>query len=341
VNSKYISDQVQDFLLQDTVRHRADTVALAVKTTNDTARVADTVIHKKIHTFSIKQISPPVDTTSVCARNPISDVTFYDSLNITARINESYLKNVPFIFAEVDRKKENASKEILIKHLKDGKDLPVMPFHENWIILIVLVAAFIYSSIRTFSKNFISEVIRFFSFRSVGDPVSGDISEVYRWQSTIVNLISFFNIALFIYFAATYYDFIPGGISGILLWVIAFVLVVLAITLRHLACYITGSLSGQKQIFNEYMVTVYQSYRYAGLILFVLVIILSYTEIFPDKYIFITGLIAITVLYFMRIIRLFLIFIKKDVSILYLILYLCALEFLTVLVTVKYFTGLF
>jgi hypothetical protein len=336
-----ISDQEQDFQLQDTVKHKADTAVHAVKTTNDTVRVADTVPQKKIHTLSIKQIALPADTVSVCTRNPISDVTFYDSLNITTRIKESDLNKVPFVFAEINRKKESAAKEILIKHLKDGKDLPVKPFHEDWIILIILVAAFLYSSIRTFSKNFISELIRFFSFRGVGDPVSRDIGEVYRWQSTIVNLISFFNIALFIYCVASYYDFIPRGLSGILFWVSAFVLVALTITIRHLVCYVTGSVSGQKQIFNEYMVTVYQSFRYAGLLLFVLVIILSYTEFLPAQSIFITGFIAFSVLYLMRIIRLLLIFIKKDVSILYLILYLCALEFLPVLVTVKYFTGLF
>jgi hypothetical protein len=230
---------------------------------------------------------------------------------------------------------------VITKHLKDGKELPVRPFHEDWIILVVLAAAFLYSSIRTFSKNFLPEIIRFFSFRGVGDPVSGDIGEVYHWQSTIVNLISFFNVALFVYCAAFYYDFIPAGISGILFWSIAFFAVALIVTLRHLVCFATGVISGQKQIFNEYMVTVYQSYRYAALILFILVIILSYTELFSAQTIFTLGLIGFSALYLMRIIRLLLIFIKRDVSVLYLILYLCALEFLPVLVTAKYFTGLF
>ncbi|MGD0341915.1 MAG: DUF4271 domain-containing protein [Bacteroidales bacterium] len=281
------------------------------------------------------------DTISVCTRNAISDVTFHDSLNLVTRINETELNKFPFIFTEINRKRENATRQVLIKHLKEGKDLPVNPFHEDWIILIVLAASFLYSSIRTFSKNFFPEVIRFFSFRGVGDPVSGNIGEVYHWQSTLVNLISFFNIALFIHCAAVYYDFIPAGISGILFWVIAFVAVALIITIRHLICYVTGNISGQKQIFNEYIVTVYQSYRYAALILFILVIILSYTELFTAKTIFTTGLIAFSALYLMRIIRLLLIFMKRGVSILYLILYLCALEFLPVLITVKYFTGLF
>jgi hypothetical protein len=341
VNSMNTSDQEQDFQIRDTVKHKADTSANAIKSATDTFRVADTVTRKKIHPVSLKQISFPVDTISVSARNSISDVTFYDSTNLITRINEKELNRFPFIFTEKNRKREDAAMVTLTKHLKEGKNLPIRLFHEDWIIFIVLAAAFIYSSLRTFSKNFFPEVIRFFSFRGVGDPVAGDISEVYRWQSTIVNLISFFNIALFIYCAASYYDFIPPKIPGILCWAIAFVMVALAITSRHLICYITGRLSGQKQIFNEYMITVYQSFRYSGLILFILVIIVSYTEFFSPQSVFISGFIAFSALYLMRIIRLLLIFIKRSMSILYLILYLCALEFLPVLVTVKYFTGLF
>jgi hypothetical protein len=336
-----ISDQEKDFQLRDSAKHMADTSVHTIRSKADTARITDSIPQRKIHALSVKQIALPADTTSICARNAISDVSFYDSLNLLTRINEKNLNRFPFIFTEKNRKREDALKSMLKMHLKDGKELPVRPFHEDWIILIVLVAAFLYSSIRTFSKNFFPEVIRFFSFRGVGDPVSGDIGEVYRWQSTIVNLISFFNVALFVYCAASYYDFIPAGIPGILFWAIAFLAVALIVTLRHLVCYVTGNISGQKQIFNEYMITVYQAYRYAALILFILVILLSYTELFSAQMIFTIGLIAFSALYLMRIIRLLLIFIKRDVSVLYLILYLCALEFLPVLVTVKYFTGLF
>jgi len=336
-----ISDQEQVFQVRDSVKPTADTSVHVLRSTADTVGVADSFPQKKFHSFSIKQIALPADTTSFCTRNAVSDVTFYDSLNLLTRINETDLNRFPFIFTEKNRNRENALKSVLTKHLKDGKEIPERPFHEDWIILVVLVAAFLYSSIRTFSKNFFPEIIRFFSFRGVGDPVSGDIGEVYHWQSTIVNLISFFNIALFVYCAASYYEFIPAGISGILFWAIAFLSVALIVTLRHLVCFVTGTISGQKQIFNEYMVTVYQLYRYASLIFFVLVILLSYTDLFSAKTIFIIGLTSFLALYLMRIIRLLLIFIKRDVSVLYLILYLCALEFLPVLVTAKYFTGLF
>jgi hypothetical protein len=304
-----ISDQGQVSQVSDSAKHKADTSVHALRSEADTARITDSVPLKKFHALSVKQIAIPIDTTSICARNAISDVTFYDSVNLLTHINEKDLNRFPFIFTEKNRKREDALKSVITKHLKDGKELPVRPFHEDWIILVVLAAAFLYSSIRTFSKNFLPEIIRFFSFRGVGDPVSGDIGEVYHWQSTIVNLISFFNVALFVYCAAFYYDFIPAGISGILFWSIAFFAVALIVTLRHLVCFATGVISGQKQIFNEYMVTVYQSYRYAALILFILVIILSYTELFSAQTIFTLGLIGFSALYLMRIIRLFLFYI--------------------------------
>jgi len=70
------------------------------------------------------------------------------------------------------------------------------------------------------------------------------------------------------------------------------------------------------------------------------VVLLAYTVFLSDHVFFSIGAIALIVFYLYRIIRLFLIFIKRNMSILYLILYLCALEILPVLILVRYFTGL-
>jgi hypothetical protein len=102
-----------------------------------------------------------------------------------------------------------------------------------------------------------------------------------------------------------------------------------------------GWLTGQTDLWDEYIITIYQTYRYTAFAFFILVIFLAYSEILPYKAFFIIGYIAFVALYLMRIARLFLIFLKRNVSILYLILYLCALEFLPVAVLIRYVTGLF
>jgi hypothetical protein len=286
-------------------------------------------------------ISEQNDTTAVCFRNSISDVTFYDSVNLVTKIDRTHRIEFPYIFIEKNRLREARAKETLMEHLKEGKSVPVQLFHADWIILVILVAAFLYSILRQFSQKLIPEVTRFFFFRGIDDPASRDIGGLFHWESTIINLVSFISLALFAYCSAHYYDFIPYGISGFFFWLIALGIIIAILTLRHGVCLITGSLSGEDEAFNEYLVTVYQSYRFMALVLFVLVILVSYTTLLPSKTIFHLGFFSMAVFYLMRIIRLFLIFIKRNISILYLILYLCALEFLPVLITLKYFTGLF
>jgi hypothetical protein len=282
-----------------------------------------------------------IDTISVSERSHISDITFYDSANVITRIDKDQINGFPYKFIEKNRLRESEFRTVLIKHLKDGEEVAVRPFHDDWIVTIILIAAFIYASIKTFSRKFFPGVMRFLLFKGVGESESGETGELFHWQSTIINFISFSNIALFVFCIAFYYGALPVFLPGFISWLIALGMVILAITFRHIFCLITGRMSGEKEVFDEYIITLYQSYRYLALILFILVILLAYTDIFAPKTLILAGFISFAVLYAIRIIRLFLIFIKRNVSILYLILYLCALEFLPVAVIVKSVTGLF
>ncbi|MCX6333957.1 MAG: DUF4271 domain-containing protein [Bacteroidia bacterium] len=274
-------------------------------------------------------------------RSHISDITFYDSANLITRIDKNHLNGFPYQFIEKNRQQESKSRASLIKQLRDGDDLAVSPFHEDWTVFIILIAAFFYASVPAISRKLFPGVTRFFLFRGIGEAEARDTGELFHWQSTIFNFISFSIIALFTYFVAYSYGALPASISGIFLWLIALGSVVIAITFRHISCIITGRFSGEKEAFDEYIVTFYQSYRYLALILFVLVILLSYTKIFSSRTLFLAGYISFAAFYMLRIVRLFLIFIKRNVSVLYLILYLCALEILPVAVVTKYITGLF
>jgi hypothetical protein len=336
-----ISEQDVNIKFQDSVRNKSDTSAQQLQVPADTFKRVDTVPVKKVIIHTREKIFENIDTTALCKRNFISDVTFYDTANIITRIDNTKINGFPALFIEKNKLQEAEARELRIVGLKEGNKLPVHPFHDDWVIIVLLFAAFLYSSIRTFSKRLFPDVIRFFLFRGIGDLSARETGELFHLQSTLTNLISFFNIALFACCAAFYYDFIPFGISRFAVWLIAFGIIVIAVTLRHIICFIIGRASGEKEAFDEYLLTIYQSYRFTAIILFVLVILLVYTSFSPPKSLILTGFIAIAILYSMRIMRLFMIFIKRNISILYLILYLCALEFLPVVISVKYFTGLF
>jgi hypothetical protein len=277
------------------------------------------------------------DTTSVCARNSIADVTLYDSLSFVRNIDQLPPVFFPYQFAE---KHLPVTYIKVINNLKDGRDLPQKPLHHDWIIVIVFLVAYLWLIVRTTTRNIFPEITRFILFRGINELSARDTGSLFTWQSTILNFISFMVIGLFAYCAADWYDFIPAGFPPFLFMLTSMGAVILTVTSRHFICLAAGSLSGESEVFNEYLINVYQSYRFSSVILFAVVILLVYTVILPPRIIFTLGTIALIIFYLLRVFRLFLIFMKRNISVLYLILYLCALEILPVLILVKYFTGL-
>jgi Domain of unknown function (DUF4271) len=281
----------------------------------------------------------PVDTTAICRKNPLYDLIYSESG--TQGIYQDYSGSFPFLFTGINKKRESEAMGTLRNQLKDGKDIPPRQFHSDWMILIVIISATLYATLSAFYGRLFREVKRFLLFRGIGDPIMRDTGTLFIWKSTLLNLISFFNIALFSFCAAEYYDIFPDRIPGFVIWLICFAIIVAGVTSRHIISYLTGKMSNGEEIFDEYLLTYYQSYRFMGLGLFILTILLSYTSFLTPKSFLISGFIIAGFFYLMRVLRLFLIFMKRNTSILYLILYLCALEFLPVLVLLKYLTGLF
>jgi hypothetical protein len=281
-----------------------------------------------------------LDTILVCSRNPVADVTFYDSANVITTIVPGSVSRFPFIFIEKNSAREAEERATLVKQLRPGQIISDRPLNDDWVILIILTGALLYSLIKNTSKSLLPEISRFFLFRGVTDPVSRDMGGLFHWQSTIMNLVSFMTISLFAYCIAEINNLIPPGFNGLTLWLLLTAIIIIAITLRHIVCYITGNISGKRDEFHEYLLGIYQSYRFGALVLFIIVILLMYTTILPQRVSIYSGVLTLGLMYLLRILRLLVIFIKRNISIFYLILYLCALEILPVLISVKYLSGL-
>jgi hypothetical protein len=281
-----------------------------------------------------------VDTTSLCQRNAVSDVTFYNPAFVIRSIYPGHTDRFPVIFTETTARIHSEKLAIFEEHLRPGEKLPPKLFHDDWVIGIILSAIILFSLVQASSKSIQPRILRFFLLRGTKEEGSRDMPGIFQWQSTILNLSSFLIIGVFAYFAVSYYEMIPRGIPGFVVWLIISGVIIISLTLRHIVCVGTGTLSGQNEVFLDYLQTVYQFYRFGAVFLFFLVIMMAYTSLLPDKSYFIIGAIVLAVMYFLRIFRLFIIFINRNISIFYLILYLCALEILPVLISIKYFSGL-
>ena len=319
-----------DNLISDSVFRKLDEVPAHIRA--DSARL-------KRKTSASPEIII-TDTTSVCSRNSIADVTFYDSLSFIRNLKQLPSNQFPFQLVQKTGPVEKSNEFAVFMNLKDGADIPSRPLQHDWIIGIIFLSAYLWLILRSTTRSMFSELTRFLLFRGINESSSRNIGSLFTWQSTILNFVSFMVIGLFAFCAAERYDFIPSGIEPFLFMLISTGLVIFGITSRHFICLAAGNLSGESDVFNEYLMTVYNSYRFSSVILFGVVVLLAYTVFLSDHVYFSIGAIVLIVFYLYRIIRLFLIFIKRNMSILYLILYLCALEILPVLILVRYFTGL-
>ncbi|MGQ9620556.1 MAG: DUF4271 domain-containing protein, partial [Bacteroidales bacterium] len=205
---------------------------------------------------------------------------------------------------------------------------------------VILVATLLYIIIRKVPGNYFKSIIDFVSLRGINESLSRETARIFRIQSTLINFSSYINISLFGCIALNYFNISIPGISSFELWLLALGVVVLSVTIRQIISRLTGLISESTEIFSQYSITVLNFYRAAGLICFCLLITFLYTQ-FPSGGILIrAGILITAILYILRIIRLFLIFVNRRASILYLFLYLCALEILPFIVIIKYITGL-
>jgi hypothetical protein len=320
---------------KDTLRIQKDSVqSLVIPHKSAGINSKDT----RVSQVAITSAQASADTTMVCKRNSIADITYYDSTSFINQIVVPGGDRTIILLAEKSSSQQAEKKEVLIKHLKTGQNIPENSFHNDWVILIIVIVAFLFSLIRANSGNS-HPLSRFFLFRGINDPGSRDTVGLFHWQSSILNLISFFIISLFSYYIAAFYNLIPQDFPGLAFWSVSLIAIVILFTLRNAVCAITGNMSGQKEVFNEYLVAIYQFYHFSALFLLVLIIFVSYTLIFPAKVFLVIGIVTIGIMYLIRVTRLLIIFINRNISIFYLILYLCALEILPVAIAIRYFTG--
>ncbi len=279
-------------------------------------------------------ISAP-DTT-FCYRNSIA----VDSTNFFSGKEVSQIQGFPFEFTTINRKIQEEVRADLVRHLKTGTELAKDPFQNDWMLPVILLTVFLYGVVYSESIKFFRGIIKFATLGGINEPVSRDMGGLFQWQSTLFNLASFVNISLFAFLTALWYGFVPFEAKKTVYWLISLGVIIAALTVRHVVCIVVGNMSGEAEVFREYLLGVYSSYRLAGVFLLIDIALILYTTFIPLKILFFAGFAIMGLLYFIRIFRLFLIFINRHVTIFYLILYLCALEILPVVVIIKYVTGL-
>ncbi|MGF1584644.1 MAG: DUF4271 domain-containing protein [Bacteroidales bacterium] len=151
----------------------------------------------------------------------------------------------------------------------------------------------------------------------------------------ILNVIFAINGGLFLLFVSGFFNLDLPDIKPVLLFLGAFACLVLLYMLKSFSLKLLGFLFDKQRLFSEYSYNISLYNKIYGLLLLPLVVGILYgSDVIHDTIIY-AGLALGGVFYLLQLFRGFEIIVRKDFSIFYLILYLCAFEIFPIMVIYK------
>jgi len=225
------------------------------------------------------------------------------------------------------------------EYFGNGNLIPEGAFDSDWLLIITSLPILIYVIVSVienqpaiwlwkvvFSNKYATNSFR---NRSLGSQAG----------HTLLFIVSLMSLATFAWFCEQIFDFKILNISGFLLWLINIGILSLGLALRFIILSITGKITATSGAFEEYGYNIAQFYKFLAIPLLIINFFIPYLEILPDMVLLVIGITVIVNILVIRTLRLFSIFIRRGFSLLYIILYLCALEFTPILVFGKYLGG--
>lgn len=279
-------------------------------------------------------ITGPGDTVGVA-----SDTLFLPALQSEFSIG----RIIPLMTAEEGLKETTASEGIFGTASVsdagriDGQPLPVETISHDFSFILLSLSLLIITALTVSGRKSIISWFSSISFRKRPDLIPPGTTAVLAWPKIMRNVFTILNISLFAVVSLLSADLLNYNdpYSFVELTAILSGAFLAAMMARHLMCIIVAEITGWKSLFREYMVNVYNIWFATAVFLFFLNGIIIFAPLENTLPLIITGLIISVMFLIIREIRLLLIFHNSHISVFYFILYLCALEVLPVLVTMK------
>lgn len=225
--------------------------------------------------------------------------------------------------------------EVQTQSVQNTDQKPDLRYTPSWFLGVFILIFFLFAWIRLrFKKQFEKFLAAIFSFQTAAN--------VYRNKSLLSQRVSFQMNLLFVLtgglFLTQLFHYYTINIHSDELTnvVFAFLMPLTFIVYKFIMAKLVGFFSYKTKLFDEFYFNTSVYLKMLGLIALPLVVLIPYLNAVPQEILFTLSFILFGIVFILWFFRTFQIFIRKGVSIFFLILYLCALEILPVLIAVKF-----
>jgi hypothetical protein len=209
------------------------------------------------------------------------------------------------------------------------------PFRESWVILLVLFLVLLYSVVRFFFPTELNSITHAFYSNQVLSKLNKEDTLFNSWPFVFLYLLFGLILGLYLYLTAKYFR-ISYPIEGFKLFLYLSAIVIALFTLKIIVLRVVGFLFDSSRLVRDYVSVLYLSYFNAAILFLPIVIAFSLTSY---RFSIIYGYLGVILLLLIFALQ----FLRAAESILsnykfpkvYLIIYLCALEFCPLIILFK------
>lgn len=245
---------------------------------------------------------------------------------------EKEVKNVVFIEEsnqqQVAITNKTADKDIQPKHIANRLQF-------DWITILLIGSFFLLGWIRLFSKKYLGTLLKSVVSYKEANTLYREKNALMERASLMLNGLFLSNVAVFVIQLKHLWHFQIEGISDWMFYLMIITFLMGLYILRGFSSWFIGYVFLKQQVFSEFFHNVNVFTKSSGLFLFPIIVALQFLPFQHLNLMVYVGLAIVVVLYVLMIIRSFRLIIRKNVSIYYMILYLCAFEFAPFLIIYK------
>ena len=229
-----------------------------------------------------------------------------------------------------EKQKIIAEKRIEIEPRVKGNKL-----HFDWILGVLLLSFIILGFVRLFFNKYLVSLIRSAISYQEASTMFREKNSLMEKASFLVNILFLSNISIFVIQVAQFYNVQFGNLKHYYLYAIIFAILLVFYIYRAFTTWFVGSVFLKQKVFQEYFHNVNIFTKNTGLLIFPVIVTVQFLSLEYLPVIIYIGMAGIGLLYLLQIHRSFQVIIRKNVSVFYMILYLCAFEFAPLLIIYK------
>jgi len=205
-----------------------------------------------------------------------------------------------------------------------------------WTSIILFIVFALYASIKAYdSKKMLQVLSSVFSLQAAKQLIREDYKFNKR-LSVILSVGFVFMLSFFLYIINNYFGLILKATLPFKQFLFFVSVVVLMYSLKFLVNYLLSEITDIPVLGKEYSFNIFVFSQTIGIILFPLILSIQYSK-FPVEWFLYPAIVVFMGFFVLRLTRGFVISIlEQNIGILYIFLYLCALEILPVLVLIKF-----